>query len=75
MTAFLIFQIDQQAVIMISLKIGLPKDVWASISISRGWREVSQEMFRVFQQYTLKGHSKKRRKQLSSLPVLQSTQE
>ena len=48
-TAFLVVRMTQQAVMQISLKIGLPKFDLASITMSRGGRLRFQEMVRVFQ--------------------------
>jgi hypothetical protein len=66
MTAFLVTQMIQHAMIKISLKIGLPKDVPASMTISKGGIFVFQHMGMVFQQAILKGHSKNRCKLVSS---------
>jgi len=56
----------QHAVITNSLKIGLPEDVLALITVSKGYRVMSQSIKREFQQVVLKVHAKKRSKLVSS---------
>ena len=68
------FQIVQQAVMRISLKMGLPKVALASINISSGGKLKSQCMPMWFQQERLKGQSKKRCMQVSSTLLLQMAQ-
>ena len=73
MTAFLVTQMIQHAMIKISLKIGLPKNVLASITISKGGIFVFQHMGMVFQQAVLKWNSKNRCMLVSSQSELHDT--
>jgi len=72
---FRAFQIIQQAVMRISLKIWLPNVVRAWMIMSKGCMDSVQWMPIEFQQSELKGHSKKRWKLDSSMLVLHKTQE
>lgn len=74
MTLFLVVQINQQAVMKISLKMGLLKSDLACSIISRGLTSRFQVIGIVAQQSLLNGHSKKRWKQVSSQPRSQNAQ-
>lgn len=57
-----------------SLNTALPKDSLATISMSKGCRFRFQLIWRLFQQFWLRGHSKNRWKLVSSTPELHNTQ-
>ena len=71
---FLAFQRTQHAVIKNSLKMWLLKSILAWMIMSSGWRLKFQRILIEFQQSELKGHSKKRWKQVSSGPLWHRTQ-